>query len=72
MKLTSKSSFTVTENTYNFRIEGEDIIYTEILNDKGKVIDYSLKDSSGSACNSDETLERVQNFVDSIENDPQN
>jgi hypothetical protein len=42
-------------------VDGRNITYIEHLNDKGKVIDMELRDSTGNSIDDAALLERIQN-----------
>lgn len=75
MKLLSSSESTVTTKTFEIDYDGQKIIYIEYLNEKGKVVDCSLRDEDGNEIaedqgpdnNAAETLEKIQDFIDKIE-----
>ena len=67
MKLLNKIESTVTEVTYTLQDGSKDFVYTEWVDSRGKVIDYSLKDEEGFELKRTTLLEKVQEFVDKIE-----
>lgn len=71
MKLLSSSESTVTTKTFEIDYDGQKIIYIEYLNEKGKVIDCSLRDDNGEEIAASDTgsimLEKIQEFIDKIE-----
>ena len=68
MKIESHTSATVTTETYSLihELYGP-LTYTEYLNDKGKVIDVTLRDSDGIDIDYPQLLQEIQEFVDGIE-----
>lgn len=74
MKILSESSSTITINTYEIGYEDEKLVYIEYLNNKGKITDCELRDENGNSLqdndgpdnNAAATLEKIQDFVDSI------
>lgn len=70
MKLKSRSTVTVTEDIYRLDLDGDGeriVVYTEYLNDKGKVIDINLRNVDGIDIDDPALLEEVQEFVDALE-----
>ena len=43
------------------------LVYTEWLNDKGKVIDYTLVDQNGKTITDEAIIDFVQEYVDNLE-----
>jgi len=64
MKLASHSTATITTETYQLSLGDKLLTYIEYLNDKGKVIDCTLRDVDGNEINDPALLEQVQDFVD--------
>ena len=64
MQITSHTSATITTETYFITTEQGPVVYTEYLNDKGKVIDCTLRDDDGNNIDDAALLEQVQQFVD--------
>ena len=68
MKLTSHTSAIVTTETYSITDETYGpLTYIEYLNDKGKVIDCTLRDEDGNDIDNPPLLEELQQFVDGLE-----
>ena len=53
----------VTHNIFTLDVDGKDVIYTEFLNDKGKVIDFTLRDGDGNEISDPALLEQIQEFT---------
>ncbi len=75
MKLIDRHTETVTTDT--FQIERDDpsyphnkekFIYIEYLNDKGRVIDCNLRETSGEEIDDANLLDEIQKFVDKLPN----
>jgi HKD family nuclease len=67
MELLRKTTTQVTEVEYRFQEEnGHVLFYKEWLDDRGKVIDYTLRDKYG-GINDPNMLEKVQMRVDELE-----
>ena len=68
MKLLNRTTSTVTTDTFEIDHDGRKFVYIEYLNDKGKVIDFALRNQDGEDIarydNGSITLEKIQNFVD--------
>lgn len=65
--ITNKQSSTITENTYHLtKDDGGKIIYTEFLNDKGKLTDCILRTESGIDIDDANLLEEVQELIDKV------
>lgn len=67
MKLESHSTYAVTTETYNFITKQGPVTYMEYINDKGKVTDCNLRDEDGNEINDPVLLEKIQFFVDNID-----
>jgi len=60
------STSTVKTETYQILTETHGpVTYVEYFNDKGKVIDETLRDEDGNDINAPALLEKIQEFVDS-------
>jgi hypothetical protein len=66
---------TVTTDTFTLDVDGRELVYTDYLNDKGKVIDSKLEDDKGNELTEDmgpdnnaaETMDRIQTYLDEME-----
>ena len=67
MKINSKTSSTVTTNTFSLDVDGKKVVYLEYLNEKGKVIDCELHNDKGELINDTALLEEIQDFIDTNE-----
>jgi hypothetical protein len=68
MELLHTSKSTVTESEYRFQLEtGEVVFYKEWLDERGKVIDCTLRSKSGYDIDDPALLEQIQDKVDEIE-----
>jgi hypothetical protein len=59
--LKNKTVTQISVETFELKVDDRDIIYIEHLNDKGKVIDMELRDSTGNSIDDAALLERIQN-----------
>lgn len=77
MKLLNRTTSTVTEDTFEIERESpsyphnkEKIIYKEFLNEKGRVIDFELRNENGESIAETDTgatlIEEIQEFVDKL------
>lgn len=67
IELKNKTSSTITEDTYEFMVDGKYICYKEFLNDKGKVIDVTLRDENGHDLSDADLQSTLQVFIDEQE-----
>ena len=71
MKLISSSESTVITKTFEIDYDGRKIVYIEYLNEKGKIIDCTLRNEDGEEIAASDTgasiLEEIQEFIDKIE-----
>ena len=63
MNLKYSVTIQVTHNIFTLDVDGKDVIYTEFLNDKGKVIDFTLRDGDGNEISDPALLEQIQEFT---------
>lgn len=66
MNLINHISDKVTTETYEIDDNGKKYTYIEYLNEKGKLIDCSVRNEVGGENSDAALLEKIQNFVDSL------
>ena len=62
--LKNKTSSTITTDTYELEVDGQNITYIEYINNKNKVIDFNLRDTDGHEIDDAVFLDDIQTFVD--------
>jgi hypothetical protein len=54
----------LTEHTFFLQDSDRKIVYKEWLNEKGKCIDFELRDNDGFSIDDPELVERIQEFLE--------
>ena len=62
--LNHDTSGPITEETFILQDSEGKLIYKEWLNEKGKVIDFQLRDKDGFSIDDPELVERIQEFLE--------